>query len=178
MKEMLSQFLRRAAMDGYVGQFHAPDAVVEEIGEDPGVLGHWMSLALVAAPSIRITFKAHFQTSSFGGRFVSDDSAESTRLSRDAMNEYANVVTGILKSGLRSSGVDAGMSLPLSIRGFNEIYFQGEDSEQVLVDRWTIRSEDFSVNCSAVVELLDPEALQAAGVFSVQGSGDLEWLEG
>lgn len=180
----LKSLLREISLEAVRHQLKLQSAQIQELPSEKIILGHWMSLALLASSEMRVIFKVHFNTSALpdGIRIPkAEDSKTTVRLMQDLMNEYCNLVIGLLKRSLLRSGLGAGVSLPVALRGFDEVYFANEEGQALKLDRWCIDSTDFSFCCSVQFEFLDASKLQEIDFdFSVKGivgNSELEWFD-
>lgn len=123
------------------------------------VLGHWMSAIILTSPVMRVTFRSHFMTeegkillaSSFGKKAEDISTMEVL----DFFKEYGNMVAGKIKWLLEFNGTESGISLPVMLRGFDEVFFKKEDRKSLFSDHWRLQSKSLGIACSAIVELED-----------------------
>ena len=128
------------------------------------VFDHWMSLILISGKSLRITFKTHFNIKTcrkiaspiYGKK--PDDIA--VRQAQDFVKEYGNLAAGFLKKIFEEQDVDVGISLPLVIRGFDEVFFDKTQDEAKLEDCWRIDNGSTSLVCTSLLEVYQPEIIQ------------------
>ena len=128
------------------------------------VFDHWMSLILISGKSLRITFKTHFNIKTcrkiaspiYGKK--PDDIA--VRQAQDFVKEYGNLAAGFLKKIFEEQDVDVGISLPLVIRGFDEVFFDKTQDEAKLEDCWRLDNGSTSLVCTSLLEVYQPEVIQ------------------
>lgn len=180
LKDKLGELLRQASASRL--KAHAGAAEVETGEMDcaftPGrILASTMVFILISGDSLRLTLKVHFNIRTarnlalriFGGESAA---AISERQAIDYFKEYSNLVAGCLVTAMAKLDIDLGISLPLSTRGFYEVFADYSENRHPAVtcsDFWELRADDQSIHCSALIELLDVKRL--AGLV------DHEWLE-
>ena len=128
------------------------------------VFDHWMSLILISGKSLRITFKTHFNIKTcrkiaspiYGKK--PDDIA--VRQAQDFVKEYGNLAAGFLKKIFEEQDVDVGISLPLVIRGFDEVFFDKTQDDAKLEDCWRLDNGSTSLVCTSLLEVYQPEVIQ------------------
>ena len=128
------------------------------------VFDHWMSLILISGKSLRITFKTHFNIKTcrkiaspiYGKK--PDDIA--VRQAQDFVKEYGNLSAGFLKKIFEEQDVDVGISLPLVIRGFDEVFFDKTQDEGKMEDCWRLDNGSTSLVCTSLLEIYQPEIIQ------------------
>jgi CheY-specific phosphatase CheX len=170
LKDKLKALLRHASISRLKN--HGDDAEVEarELGAAfrPGrILASNMVFILVSGDALRLTFKVHFETGTakqlafaiFGG---DSPSSISQRQAVDYVKEYGNLVAGSMVTLLAESGVELGISLPLSTRGFYEVFSDYSEKLDPIVafsDFWELRANSRSIYCGAQFEILNPRQL-------------------
>ena len=170
LKAKLKELVRYASVSRL--KSHAGTAAVEArelgCGFRPGrILASNMVFILVSGDALRLTFKVHFNIGTartlafgiFGGHSPADISQQ---LSIDYFKEYANLVAGSIVTLLAKSGVEQGISLPLSTRGFYEVFSDYAEKQHPIAtygDFWELRANGHDVHCSALVEILNQKQL-------------------
>jgi len=128
------------------------------------VHGHRMTVILISSPVVRITFKAHFNEFESSGliktRLKSIKEPIPSEQVLDYFKEYCNVIAGAVKSELKTVGIDAGISLPLAARGFDELFFPTPDNKRTFENTWTIEHPFGNFRCSLFCQILDPSAFE------------------
>jgi CheY-specific phosphatase CheX len=127
------------------------------------VFDHWMSLILISGKSLRITFKTHFNIKTcrkiaspiYGKK--PDDIA--VRQAQDFVKEFGNLSAGFLKKIFEEQDVDVGISLPLVIRGFDEVFFDKTVDISKLEDCWKLDNGSTSLVCTSLLEVYQPEVI-------------------
>lgn len=166
VKEKLRELIRHAAMSRLKN--HADTSAIEvremDSGFTPGkILASNMVFILVSGDALRITFKVHFNTRMakklafriFGGMSAEDISEKQAI---DYFKEYGNLVAGSVITHFGNFGVELGISLPLCTRGFYEVFSDYSETQFPVVtysDFWELAANDFSLFCSALIEILD-----------------------
>jgi len=127
------------------------------------VFDHWMSLILISGKSLRITFKTHFNiktcrkiASPIYGKKPEDIAV---RQAQDFVKEFGNLSAGFLKKIFEEQDVDVGISLPLVIRGFDEVFFDKTEDLSKLEDCWKLDNGSTSLVCTSLLEVYQPEVI-------------------
>jgi hypothetical protein len=106
-------------------------------------------------------FKFHFAISEvkalLADRFPREKFSDS-RI-KDYMKELCNLVAGKLKSKMTHANLKMGQSLPISLIGYNEIFFRQESDKHMFA--FEIDLNNYSILCSASLEYTDDDAVQA-----------------
>lgn len=131
------------------------------------VLGNRMSLILVSGESLRITFKLHYNLDevkaiAYGAYGKGSPGELSDKQAIDFMKELCNLSAGELVKIFEANNLPLGMSLPLSARGFYEIFADYKPTSQPFVrygDLWSLKCKDCNIMTSSVIEILDANAL-------------------
>lgn len=182
--EKLKSLVRALSLSRLQACSGLKDLRVEPCETTLPVFGHWMSLIMVAGPCLKIFFKAHYLTDearALSRNVIGKPTAEidGARAS-DFMKEYCNLTAGALKNALGEQQIDAGISLPLLTRGFDEIFSPLPDEKTSFLDRWRIVAPDSGVNCSCLIEVYDDSRLKTLDVARAQNSvkddGEVEFL--
>lgn len=128
------------------------------------VFDHWMSLILISGKSLRITFKTHFNiktcrkiASPIYGKKPEDIAV---RQAQDFVKEFGNLSAGFLKKIFEEQDVDVGISLPLVIRGFDEVFFDKTEGNSKLEDCWKLDNGTTSLICTSLLEVYQPEIIE------------------
>ena len=171
LKDKLKALLRHASLSRLKNHAGAAEIDIRELGCGfrPGkILASNMVFILVSGDAFRLTFKVHFNIRTarklafriFGGN---SPDAISEKQAIDYFKEYGNLVAGSVVTLLAESGVELGISLPLSTRGFYEVFSDYTEKRHPIVafsDFWELRSNGCEVRCSALFELLDTKQLE------------------
>ena len=106
------------------------------------VFGHWCGVIVVACEPARIIYKAHFMSQTAKalagvkvGRTPENIPAD---LAADFMREFCNMSAGAIKRALSNEASQAGISLPVVTRGFDEVFQQYEHDPNSLHFYWTL----------------------------------------
>tara|TARA_B100000683_G_scaffold248631_1_gene262026 strand:+ start:501 stop:1088 length:588 start_codon:yes stop_codon:yes gene_type:complete len=127
------------------------------------VYDHWMALILVSGKALRITLKVHFNIKSsrkmaspiYG---INPEKLE-IRQAKDFIKEFCNLSAGYIKKIFEDQSIDVGISLPLVIRGFDEVFFERQDKESIIEDKFRIESGGVGVLCTNIVEVFNQSLL-------------------
>ena len=189
LKDKLKSLLRHAALARLKN--HAAveaEAEARELGAAfrPGrILASNMVFILVSGDALRLTFKVHFETRTakqlafavFGG---ASPAAISQAQATDYVKEYANLVAGSMVTLLAQCGVELGISLPLSTRGFYEVFSDYAEKHHPIVafsDFWELRVDDKTLHCSAQIELLNQRQLAGLAAYEIVEEADRDDAE-
>jgi hypothetical protein len=144
-----------------------------------------MAVILVSGSALRVTFKAHYMTRD-AKKFAAEAFAKASDQVTDAqaadfMKEFCNLTAGGIKLVLEVSKIPVGISLPLTTRGFDEIFDSQVDEPTAFMTRWCLVSAEAKIWCSATIEIYDSARLQAADLKITDTDekapgGDIEFL--
>jgi len=188
LKDKLRELLRYASVSRLRSHTGAAEVEARELGcgFSPGrILASNMVFILVSGDALRLTFKVHFNTGAarnlafgiFGGNSPADISE---RLSIDYFKEYANLVAGSIVTLLAENGVELGISLPLSTRGFYEVFSDYAEKQRPIItycDFWELRANGHDIHCSTLFEILNPRQLGHLAAYEISeetGNDDAE----
>ena len=127
------------------------------------VYSKWLAMILLCGPHLEVTFKVHYSTE-VGRSFL----AKATKRTvdevvfekvQDFFREYCNTFGGGFKAVLDSQNIVIGLSLPLSIRGSDEILFSRRKDYEKNVRFWKLKADDAEIICSFHVEILNENEL-------------------
>jgi CheY-specific phosphatase CheX len=159
------------------------------INEIPGVDHHqmlapWMGLILISGPSLRITMKCHYTSDNgkfFAQKVMGKKSSEiSFSQVQDFIREYCNLCGGKVKKIFSDSNLDTGISLPLALRGFDELFFYDKktlDTPGYSQDYWSLECENHFFILSSIIEIYNVSDINKLAVdFNTASSGDIDYL--
>jgi CheY-specific phosphatase CheX len=157
--EHLRSFMREVSQQKFRELGHATDSEYAPLALQRDVLAHWVAFVLITGDRIRITFRAHFNTETatqFLKQTVSGTSSqyEDTH-AYELLKEYCNLCAGEIKRVLGTNEVTSSVSLPLMIRGFDQIFEPSSRERVVVDDRWIVRGGGLSYFCSSRIEAED-----------------------
>lgn len=129
---------------------------VHPLSPPPLLLGHWMSAIILTSPVMRVTFRTHFMTED-GKVLVATSFSKNPEevLSMEVLDffkEYCNMVAGKIKWLLEFNGTESGISLPVMLRGFDEVFFKKEDRKSLFSEKWKLQTASLAIACSIIVE--------------------------
>jgi CheY-specific phosphatase CheX len=162
MKELvrqvsLTRIKQHGASDGY-GILEVP----HENALD--VFNHWMALILISGKSVRITFKVHFNirtAQEFAAPVYGKNPDDiEMRQAKDFVKEFCNLSAGFIKKIFEDQNLDVGISLPLVIRGFDEVFFDKSEKETITEDSFKLDQSGNGLICSSHIEVFNHEMLQ------------------
>lgn len=179
----VKKLMRSASESRLRSQCWRQDLEVREIQGEIPVLGHWMSVILISHPAIKLIFRAHFNgveaRKLAAGPYKKGANEVTLSQAQDFANEFCNLVAGLIKRSFEKQNIVMGISLPLGTRGFDEVYFPGEDGTRMFTDRWSIGGGDASLSCSASIEVQEAgrfPALDLDALLDLDDEGGIEFL--
>ena len=123
------------------------------------VFANYMAMIIIAGQSVKITFKTFFnhQDSKPIARYLYNTDYVDHNRSLDVIKEYCNLTAGYLKKILVENDIMVGISLPIATRGFNEVFWDVDESNDKITfeDCWQLVSSKSSLHCSYQVEIMD-----------------------
>lgn len=135
-----------------------------ENNSDKVVHGKWMAMILVCGADLEVTLKVHYD-SQVGRLLLSAASKKDVNdidpcRIQDFFREYCNTCAGELKAILAKQNISVGLSLPLSLRGSDQIVFaqQGEYANKSKLIK--VESDFGSFACSTHLEIINRDALR------------------
>jgi hypothetical protein len=137
-----------------------------------------LSLILLGGADFRMLIKIHSNESDIAVMAKEALGEGGDIAAVDFVKELANVLGGSVKRAMESAELQVGLSLPLSIRGFDELFSEKTDGNLSGFYKIGAGSQDFVIQVQ--VELLSPEAkAQFEKIQFTSGdesSGALEFL--
>lgn len=137
-----------------------------------------LSLILLGGADFRMLIKIHSNESDVAIMAKEALGAGDEVATVDFVKELANVLGGSVKRAIEAAELQVGLSLPLSIRGFDELFSEKTDENLSGFYRIYSGSQDFVIQVQ--VELLSPDArAQFEKIQFTSGddsSGSLEFL--
>lgn len=154
-----------------------------ELGQ---VISQQMTLIVVSGAEISILFKIHFKNSECNhlrrikfNDYSVEETATVTKTT-DYMKELTNQICGRICRVFQRNNLTLGMCIPLSMRGFYELYADYAPSNGILKkfgQAWQICGEFGSLACTAYVEVADIKAVSNLQYVDEQVSNDDDELE-
>jgi hypothetical protein len=140
------------------------------------VPGHRMAFILVSNQDVKMFFQVFYKFSdaqNFASCALGKRSAVSAEGSDDFMREFCNLVAGAVRSTLEKSGVSSGISLPLSSRGFDNVFKSNSTRENFTRKQWHYQIDEFKFIFSVEIEVVGnlPAGLSNANLDS---TGEIE----
>ena len=189
IQEKIKELIRQASLEKIQSYAQIPDFQLQEydVPLRPGqVLAHRLALVFISGKPIRITFKVHFNhkdTREIAFRLYGVSSLDRVTEKHviDFIKEYCNLSGGYLKKLFENIRLGLGMSLPLCMRGFDEVYSDYGEVAAPLIrfsDIWKLTYHHSSITCTSLVEILDLNALKdVTSIELVENSEDSEEIE-
>jgi len=182
LKNKLREMLRHASVSRLKIQTDSSDVETKELdsGFRPGrILASNMVFILISGDAVRLTFKVHFNIRTakslafriFGGQSAADISEKQAI---DYFKEYGNLVAGNIVTLLGKINIDLGISLPLSTRGFYEIFSDCSERQHPITysDFWELKANGHELYCSALFEILNARQLADLAAYEVVDEAD------
>ncbi len=127
----------------------------------------WLCLVVLASPDFVVHQKVLFSPASENfflrrmGLKIASASAADKDLTPlfDFIKEFSNLQAGSLKAVIESNNSDIGMSLPIIMQGFEDLYFR--DRADVAESIWKITNSNVSLHIQMSVEILNPQSFEA-----------------
>ncbi len=153
------------------------------------VVSRRINLIVISAPEIMMILKIHFNPSEADQlrriKFPDQctDPAVAAAKTADYMKELTNQMCGRICRIFQQGDLALGMSIPLSMHGFYELYTDYTPSDGVLKkfgQGWRIQGDFGSLVCTAQVEIMDPNAVNNLQLADEQppedDDGEVEFL--
>ncbi len=183
LKTQLGELIRYASLSRLIIHAAASEIRVEasEPGFIPGrILGTHMVLILVSGEALRLAFKLHFEmktAKALASRIFGGDRATPITDGQaiDYIREYGNLIAGSVVTLMARYGIELGISLPLSTRGFYEVFADYTEKQHPIVsyaDFWGLEVDGHEIHCSAHVEVMNREKLASLADFSADDTVD------
>ena len=144
------------------------------------VYDHWMALILVSGKALRVTLKVHFNIKS-SKKMASPIYGKSpekleVRQAKDFIKEFCNLSAGYIKKIFEDQSVDVGISLPLVIRGFDEVFFEKQQKESILEDKFRIETNGIGVLCTNIIEVFNQDVLNKIDINIEEEEEEIDFL--
>lgn len=147
----------------------------------PGqILANEMILVSVSGTALQLLFKIHFNYQQAQNRLkqtVHKGSAPLSIKDIDFMKELGNQLCGALCRRLASQNLDAGLSIPLSTRGYCEAYADYTNKTSPLLkfgDGWALEGEFGTLYFSCYTEIMENQLIDQLLAISLEDDADDE----
>ena len=178
IKDKIKEMVRQSALMRIGDQTRQEGFQLVEIADQhsPGeVLGNWMSIILVTGDAMRLTLKLHFSrqdAKAISYAVYGEKSPEGVSDAKavDFVKELSNLMAGCIVQNFESMNIPMGISLPLSTRGFYEVFADYAHTESPLIrysDLWRLEHDGQAINGTVMVEISNPNALDAICDFEL-----------
>ena len=139
-----------------------------------------MLLILVSGKALRITFKVHFNIKSTK-KMASPIYGKSPekieiRQAKDFIKEFCNLSAGYIKKIFEDQSLDVGISLPLVIRGFDEVFFERQIKKTIIEDSFRIENSGIGVVCTNIVEIFNQNLLDGIDINVEEEEEEIDFL--
>ncbi|SMF08647.1 hypothetical protein [Pseudobacteriovorax antillogorgiicola] len=137
------------------------DIKVEPHEVESMVFGKWMAMILLCGPDLEVTFKLHYDLpiaikilESCLPKGLSNDPQGKVS---DFFQELCNTCAGEVKAILDKQKIVVGLSLPLSLRGSDEIMFSQRKNYHHQSNYWLLATDQGNLVCSTHIDIVRPE---------------------
>lgn len=127
---------------------------------DPFIFDSQMSSITLAGKNLRIQFRVHFRKSSLQRLGIGDGSE--TRVV-DFFNEFSNLWAGAVKQVLFRQQLVSGISLPISLPGFDELIFSDKQRPDRLLDCFEMVANNVKVFVTIGVDAMSQDVFNGLG---------------
>ncbi len=177
--ENLRLMLKKHSREQFAGFFNVEGVTIQDIpSQGNKVLGHILSSILVQGMGFRITLKYHSDLAPMVPLCVKNMQVNPNqvheRMIRDFLREVANLVAGAMRADLGRNNVDAGISLPMSTRGFDEVFFRGTSQRISTTQTCEILWENTRVVVTQLVEISEENSLDAMQTYDPDAKGNAD----
>ncbi|MBG08136.1 MAG: hypothetical protein CME68_05220 [Halobacteriovoraceae bacterium] len=168
----IDRFRRAAQNDSYI--------LLETSKLKRDVYDHWMALILVSGKALRMTLKVHFNIKS-SKKMASPIYGKTpekleVRQAKDFIKEFCNLSAGSIKKIFEDQSVDVGISLPLVIRGFDEVFFERQNKNSIIEDKFRIENGGVGVLCTNIVEVFNQSLLGDVDINIEEEEEEIDFL--
>ena len=184
-QDKLKELVRYASLSRLKAHTDSSEVEIKELdsGFRPGrILASNLVFILVSGDAMRLTFKIHFDTRTakylayriFGGKLPDDISPKQAI---DYFKEFGNLVAGSVVTLMAESNIELGISLPLSTRGFYEVYSDYSEKQYPIItysDFWALKVNGHDIFCSAQFEILDRKPLENLVGYEIAEEGNID----
>jgi len=182
----VKELVRFVTLQGIKEHTQNEDIIINEVAgvDHHQMLAPWMGLILISGPSIRITMKCHYLSEN--GKFFAQKSLgkKISEISfsqvQDYIKEYCNLCAGKIKKIFADNNLDIGISLPLAVRGFDELFFYDKNTRNApgyCQDYWSLITEDKFLLLSSIIEIYNEDDMNKINIdFNTASSGEIDFL--
>lgn len=172
---------------GYLGN---PNIKYSHLESEKSIyLTHWMAMILVANSDFRIAVKIHYNDTDMitlaKSVLLMDDvvpilskNKNSSSCIQDFTKEFANLLGGTIKRSLDLCDLNNGLSLPLLVRGFDDLFSQPSNRSETHCRVFSEKGKKFIIQI--YVEFLNSQAKETLEKQTLKdpnsGSGEFEFL--
>jgi hypothetical protein len=158
LKNLEKMFLKNAEQQ--FGGFFNIQGVSTDTMKPPAirVMGHLFGGIIVQGGDFRLTIKIHSDCAPLRPLCAKNmqiaESEVGEKVMRDFLREVANLLGGAMRTELARNNVDAGLSLPLSSRGFDEVFFDSTEGEKSFLQACRVRWDGGVLYMTQFLEIL------------------------
>ena len=135
--------------------------ILDQVEADAG-LGVWLSSISINRPNLRIILNVSYNLDGIKS-FVANNVAhylgvESDETGFDFMNEFCNIVAGLIQKQLSENGISSRVGIPMISRGYDDYYLMREEASKEA--EWFLAFEDQYLHVKAYLTYSeDPELM-------------------
>ncbi len=130
---------------------------MESPADNLNILERWLCLIQLSHQDFRLIFKCHFGEPLCAHLLKKPLTQENIDSCFDQVRELSNLVIGGVKAGL--GDMRLGVSLPLILGGFDEMFLRPPADKMRLHHIWGYRSEKFSIYFSVEAMIFDSDVM-------------------
>jgi|GEM_PF-2188204 len=159
--DVVWQVSRAQSTRSFESFFSAP---AQQSGSLPGdggaVLGHMVVAIIIQGEGFRLTLKAHADLGPLREVCAKVCGLEEAQLDelriRDCVREYMNILAGVIQSEFSKVNLESRLSIPISTRGFDELFFGRPSTPIQYQDSWWLNWQGGGkMILSAFIEFID-----------------------
>ncbi len=170
-QQVISEAIRHASLIRLNSQAQREDFELVEMDaqcKSGRVLENWLTLIMINGDPLKIVFHVHFSLNSSKKLVrsifkIEPEKAIEDRKAIDFMKEYCNLVAGYVIHAFNQNSLTFGNSLPLSMRGFYEVFNDFKEKDQALkqfFDCWILSNQEMDIYCSVKANIMQLEKLK------------------
>jgi hypothetical protein len=158
-------------------------AIVNELRYKGPVFGHLLTFIMLVGPAFRVSLKIFYginEARRFSkARFSNLETQLDDRIVFDFMKDFANLAAGAVKRSLGKIDLSVGIGLPLTTRGFDDVFAADGLADGVYTDSWSLKSDQGEIICMLSLKVL--EDAKVAGIRwspdqAVEETSEMEFL--
>ena len=168
------KFFRNSTILGIQQHTKVKDFRIEEIQAIDFYLRHWMIWSQLVSGDFRLVFKVFFDQGDVENFILNRlNFAKGDFGTLEYLREFSNLTLGLVKSCMEQNKVTLGMSVPILMRGFDELFFE-DDLKGKICSRWYLVNADLKFACSVEYDKALEEKKLDYNLASKHGSGEID----